>query len=173
VDPVCGFGKGFAPCATPDIGCTYDNLCIAQCVYSIKQGLSGACKDPRSKRVGEASSAGSSAQQQQKAGSKDESGCDCAFTKDPVCATHPACTLPGGHDGESSGGGGAGSTVPRCVHAQIHEPPAERLPMTHANAAPACCCYPTCTHAGGCTYANACFAKCYGAKVQRKGSCRA
>jgi hypothetical protein len=90
-EPVCATGKGSAGCNMPDKGCTYTNGCMARCVYGATVSYMGACTHPGAMSIAEASGGGGTGQGRG-AGRTD---CKCPFQFEPVCATVPACTIPG------------------------------------------------------------------------------
>lgn len=107
--PVCATGAGLAGCRPPEKGCTYTNGCFARCVYNAKVAYLGECTHPNSMRIVEDESGQGKAQPQQQqqqprpaasstpaaSPAPRSGGCNCPWSFEPVCATVPACTIPG------------------------------------------------------------------------------
>jgi hypothetical protein len=94
--PVCATGEGLAGCKPPEKGCTYTNGCLARCVYSARVAYLGECTHQGAMRIVEDELGPAQSQAQAgrpaPAASRD---CKCGWKFDPVCATVPACTIPG------------------------------------------------------------------------------
>lgn len=97
--PVCATGEGLAGCKPPEKGCTYTNGCLARCVYSARVAYLGECTHQGAMRIveDELGPAQSTAQAGRPAPAPAASrDCKCDWKFEPVCATVPACTIPGG-----------------------------------------------------------------------------
>lgn len=96
--PVCATGEGLGGCKPPEKGCTYTNGCMARCVYSARVAYLGECTHQGAMRIVEDELGPAQSQAQAgrpapaPAASRD---CKCDFKFEPVCATAPACTIPG------------------------------------------------------------------------------
>lgn len=88
LDPVCAVGEGVAGCKPADKGCTYTNGCMARCVYGAKVAYLGECKHEGAMRIAEDAGQGR--------GAPAKRDCKCDWKFEPVCASIPACTIPGG-----------------------------------------------------------------------------
>lgn len=93
-EPVCATGKGSAGCNMPDKGCTYTNGCMARCVYGATVSHMGKCTHPGAMSIAEDSKGSGTGEGQGRSTARTD--CKCPWAFEPVCATVPACTIPGG-----------------------------------------------------------------------------
>jgi hypothetical protein len=77
----------------PDKGCTYTNGCMARCVYGATVSHMGKCTHPGAMSIAEDSKGSGTGEGQGRSTARTD--CKCPWAFEPVCATVPACTIPG------------------------------------------------------------------------------